>query len=398
MDKMRISGVGCCLLDYLYSGIDFGSEAYQKYISRTDGDGGLCPGKLVLTDDFEQFSGRSFPEVVSEIVGSRIYDAYNLGGPAIVALIHAAQLLSTQADIRFYAALGDDQTGQIILSIIEQTPVQLAKIIYSQKDTPYTYVLSDPDYDSGHGERSFINNIGAAWDIMGDDLDDHFYQSDILVFGGTALVPNIADQLTALLKKGKENGCITVVNTVYDFLNEKKDPGKPWQLGGSKETYRYIDLLIMDLEEALRISGKEDIDQALDFYIQSGVSAFIITNGAQPVLLYSGGSLFQKTEAVVQMPVSQLVINSLKNGSNIQGDTTGCGDNFAGGVIAAMARQLQGRKAGEMDLLKACSWGIVSGGFACFYMGGTYLEKDELEKYRLILPYFEAYRNQIGGE
>jgi len=390
--------VGCCLLDYLYSGIDFSSAAYQKYISLSEGDGGLCPGKLVLTDDFEQFSGKSFNEVVSEIVGSKPYDVYNLGGPAIVALIHAAQLLSSQADVRFYAALGDDQTGQIILSIIEKTPIQLAKIIYSQKDTPYTYVLSDPDYDKGHGERSFINNIGAAWDIIGDDLDEHFYQSDIIVFGGTALVPNIGDQLPVLLKKGKEKGCITVVNTVYNFLKEKKDPGKPWQLGGSEETYRYIDLLIMDLEEALRISGKPDIDQALDYYIKSGVSAFIITNGAQPVLLYSDGNLFRKTKDVVQMPVSELIINSLKDGSNLKGDTTGCGDNFVGGVIAAMTRQLQGRKTGELNLLKACSWGIVSGGYACFYMGGTYLEKEKLEKYRLILPYFEAYRTQITGE
>jgi sugar/nucleoside kinase (ribokinase family) len=274
----------------------------------------------------------------------------------------------------------------------------MAKIIYNRKETPYTYVLSDPSYDSGHGERCFINNIGAAWDITAEDLDDQFFSSDILMFGGTALVPGISDRLPGLLKKGKEKGCITVVTTVYDFLNEKKNPAGAWQLGGSPETYRYTDLLIMDQEEALRISGLRDVDRLPDFYIDSGVSAFVITNGARSVLLYSDGRLFRETGAVVSMPVSEMIIGSLKDPSVTKGDTTGCGDNFAGGVIAAMARQLQQEKTRDLSLLQACSWGIVSGGFACFYMGGTYLEKEDLEKYKLILPYHKAYRKQLSRD
>jgi sugar/nucleoside kinase (ribokinase family) len=61
--------------------------------------------------------------------------------------------------------------------------------------TPSTIVLSDPDFDHGHGERVFINSIGAAWSYLPDNLNDDFFASDVVVFGGTALVPAIHDNL-----------------------------------------------------------------------------------------------------------------------------------------------------------------------------------------------------------
>ena len=201
--RIRISGAGCCLLDYLFTGIDFNDPSFRRYLSRSDGDGGFSPGKLVFTDDFEQFYRKKFNAVLPEITRGRMPDKQNLGGPSIVALIHAAQMLADRAEVRFYGALGKDETGRTILSIIEQTPVKPARIISSDKDSPYTYVLSDPAYNKGHGERTFINNIGAAWDIRPHDLDEEFYHSDIIVFGGTALVPNLHDHLPEMLAKGK---------------------------------------------------------------------------------------------------------------------------------------------------------------------------------------------------
>jgi sugar/nucleoside kinase (ribokinase family) len=75
-------------------------------------------------------------------------------------------------------------------------------------------------------------------------------------------------------------------------------------------------------------------------------------------------------------------------------DTTGCGDNFDGGVIASVVNQLKG-ETGKPDMNEACSRGIVSGGFACFYMGGTYFEKKTGENITRIKPYYDKYRGQI---
>ena len=82
--------------------------------------------------------------------------------------------------------------------------------------------------------------------------------------------------------------------------------------------------------------------------------------------------------------------------SNKAGDTTGCGDNFVGGVIASIVTQLQ-EGVQHPDMIKASSWGIVSGGYACFYMGGTYFEQEQGEKLINIKPYYDAYIEQLKG-
>jgi hypothetical protein len=45
---MILHGTGCCLLDFLYAPVDFTSPAFKALLSRTEGDRGLNPGRLVL--------------------------------------------------------------------------------------------------------------------------------------------------------------------------------------------------------------------------------------------------------------------------------------------------------------------------------------------------------------
>jgi sugar/nucleoside kinase (ribokinase family) len=184
-----------------------------------------------------------------------------------------------------------------------------------------------------------------------------------------------------------------VVNTVYDFRNQKKDPDGRWPLG-SDSSYPLIDLLIVDHEEALRLSGARQVCGAVEFFMSHGVSSFIITNGSKDLTVFSDGRLFGE-KSVFTMPVSEAIVDALKSRS--EGDTTGCGDNFVGGVLASMVRQLEGVDA-ALDIREACAWGIVSGGFACFYMGGTYREKVVGEKLSKMMPFLKTYiNNQLHG-
>ncbi|RQV99952.1 MAG: carbohydrate kinase family protein [Calditrichaeota bacterium] len=312
----------------------------------------------------------------------------------MVALIHAAQLLSNKAVISFYGAIGNDKAGENIREIIRETPVSVNHLKIVNYTSPTTHVLSDPAFNNGHGERTFIHNIGAAWKIYPDDLDENFYKADINVFGGTALTPNIHDHLSDLLAKAKQNNCISIVNTVFDFRSEKSNPGKRWKLVRDDESFRKIDILLMDLEEALKISGTSNVENAADFFIQTGVSSFVITNGASPVWIFSDGCLFKKLP-LIQLPTSENVLSELKYNTGLAGDTTGCGDNLVGGIIASVAWQLAKKRPGKLDLIEACSWGIASGGFACFYIGGTFIEGKAGEKFNLIKPYYKLYRKQI---
>jgi sugar/nucleoside kinase (ribokinase family) len=396
---IKINGTGCALADYLYTHIKFSSPHFSKYLSKQDGDGGLSPGKLVFTEELEQFAKKTYPEILKEISGSISPNSFNIGGPGLVPLIHASQLLlGSEFEVRFFGGAGNDNTARQIFDLLLKTPLKISyyKTI-SDKATSFTDVFSDSSYDDGLGERTFVNNIGAAWDYSPDMLSSEFFDANIICFGGTALVPQIHDNLTSLLKQAKNNNCITLVNTVFDFRNEKKSPGKAWPLGNSEESFNLIDVLIMDLEEALKISGKLSLNEAAAFFVQKQVSSFIITNGSKDVVAFSNGTLFKKT-SITKYPVSGKIVQELKANPGLKGDTTGCGDNFAGGVIASLAWQIKSKEKGRLDLSEALSWGITSGGFACFYIGGTYFEKSPLEKYNKLLQYQKEYLTKNGAK
>lgn len=379
-------------MDQIYPDINFSSPLTAKYLSQTKSDGGLHPGRLVFSELFEGFANTSLGNAINEIAKDKTKPTFNVGGPSIVALIHAAQLLQGKNHkVKFYGLRGNDKTGDYLQSKLEQTPVVVDNLKTIEGSTPSTIVLSDPAYNDGHGERIFINEIGAAWSFGPDELPEDFFESDIVVFGGTALVPAVHNGLTKLLIKSKEKGALTVVNTVYDFQSEIKNPGKRWSLGHSIESYRYIDLLIMDREEAQHLSGCEDLTEAGDYFIELGVSACIITNGTENTQCRSKGSLFNLTKRT-GYPVSKTLLESLSKYKG--GDTTGCGDNFVGGVLASMAWQMSdGRN--KLDLEECIAWGTVSGGHACFHVGGTMIEKAGGEKFNNIQPYFSQYITQI---
>lgn len=395
LNKIVISGIGCVLADFLYNNISFDSETFKKYLSKKPGDGGLSPGKLVFTEELENYSGESYFKIIKEITGNREPDSFNVGGPALVSLIHASQMLDVnEYKVKFYGAAGNDKTACKIFEIVRETPLDIENYTIISHSTPFTDVFSDPAYDNGNGERTFVNNLGAAREYSPGQIHDSFFNSHIICFGGTALVPQIHDNLASLLCKAKKNNCITVVNTVFDFRNEKRNPGSPWPLVGKNRDLELIDILIMDCEEALKISGMQTVEKAANYFTSTRLSSFIITNGANNIFAWSGGGLLKKTN-LIQLPVSKKVAEDLKTFPSLRGDTTGCGDNFAGGVIASIAMQLKNKKTGQFDLIEAASWGIASGGFTCFVLGGTFIEKVQGEKRAKVQKLRKDYLQQI---
>ncbi len=105
--------------------------------------------------------------------------------------------------------------------------------------------------------------------------------------------------------------------------------------------------------------------------------------------------MFKKTD-LRKFPVSKKVSEYLASNPASKGDTTGCGDNFAGGVIASLAMQLRSYETGELNFKEAIAWGVASGGLACFYLGGTFLENSAGEKLKLVEVFKNEYNNQIS--
>jgi sugar/nucleoside kinase (ribokinase family) len=414
---VTIHGTGCCLVDFLYPRADFSAPAFREKLSRKDGDGGLAVGKLVFAENFEKFVKTPYESALKEIAGGTP-PSHNLGGPAVVSIVHAAQVLGDTAEVFFYGARGDDETGGLVEEALvragfmpQNPPGQDAAVRTEQGagvlarytlkrckgPTPRTDVLSDPDYDNGHGERTFINLIGAAGEFGPEDLGDGFFDADIIAFGGTALTPKIHDSLAELLGKAKQNGVRTVVNLVYDYRSEQAAPGKKWKLGKNDDAYPHIDLLIADRDEALRTSGCSSTGDAARWFVKEGCGGAIITEGTKPLRLAAGTRLF-KPLVETELPVSEAINRELAAHPEKRGDTTGCGDNFAGGVIAGLAEALGGLPAGTaggIDLREICIPGIAAGGYACFTLGGVFYEKRPGEKRELLAPFIETYKDEV---
>jgi len=115
-DKIIVSGVGCCLVDLLFTNIDFRGNKIHPYLSKKRGDGGLIPGHLVFQEEFEKYSGGSFELALNKITGGRTYENINIGGPSIVSLINLAQLADKEyCEVRFYGRGGNDELVNIFL-------------------------------------------------------------------------------------------------------------------------------------------------------------------------------------------------------------------------------------------------------------------------------------------
>ncbi len=393
---MKINGLGCSLVDNLYSPVDFTSEEYNKWVQKNHRDIGVITGGLVFGEDLESSSGRKYKDILNEITKGKLSPSKNIGGPAIVAMIHIAQVMGETTDIGFFGARADDENGRFIAEKLGPFNIDLSGYVLADGQTPFTDVLSDPSWHNNNGERSFINYIGAASKLSGSNLNDSFFNANILIYGGTALTPGLHDDLSFMLKKGKEAGCRNFVNTVYDFRNQNLNPNKPWPLVDEDKDYQMIDLLIADNEEAMRISGKESKEEALAYFSGNGVHSVIITHGSEDIICYSDGTFFRE-EGIFTLPVSKSAGNQMRSlpvGS--KADTTGCGDNFAGGVYASTALQLQDSVNKKPSLKQASAWGVVSGGFAGLHSGGVYYEKRPGEKLEKLKDLFEEYKKQEG--
>ena len=392
---MHIAGAGSCIIDSIYMNCSYNNYAFQKMWSKTPGDGGLIKGGLVFSEDVQNFVQKEYQEILSHLTGNRTPDIRNLGGPAVVAMAHAAQILqSRNVKTTFYGAVGTDDYAELIRKSIEKTPLNAVLKEIPDKRSATTDVFDDPTQRNGKGERSFINTIGAAGYYGEDDLPDSFYDADIVLLGGTALVPRLHDGLHKVLAKAKQRGCTTVVGTVYDFRNEKKGPRTRWPLG-DQSSYSNIDLLITDEEEAIKLSGQTDVETAAKELISYGLRTLIITRGALDMLIWSSGAIFEKKD-ITYYPVSAYMDHMMEENPSLRKDTTGCGDNFVGGVIVGLALQiLEGRHFSDIRIAPVCAWGAASGGLTCTYHGGTYYEKEKGEKEKLLSPVVTNYLKTI---
>jgi len=396
---IKVNATGCSLVDNLYGHVDFSTELYKKLSTRNTGDGGLPTGGLVFSEAFSDFAGGNYNGILTELTGAENPDSSNIGGPGIVPIIHADQVKgNTDIRYRFAGVLGRDENGRRFTSLLKKAGFPGDDYTDSDYPTPCTDVLSDPNFNNGRGERTFINTIGAAGYYTPESLPNDFFDADLLLFGGTALVPPLHDNLENLCHRGRESGAFVMVTTVFDFRNEARLKGEPWPL---VDNYKNVDLLVVDREEAIKISGASSPKEAMSWFLNRGCRGVVVTQGADEVLLGISGKNDSDSRF---LPLSRTAMATCRYADEVVAglshprDTTGCGDNFVGGLIDSLARQIAGMEKPDrekLNLEEAVISGVAAGSVALTCLGGVYYEGKAGEKFKALQPYLDAYRREL---
>lgn len=234
------------------------------------------------------------------------YSANPGGAPANAAV--AASLMG--ADAAFIGKVGDDSFGRMLADTLKSKNVDISGIVYD-KTNPTTLAVVSLD---GRGERSFSFYRKESADVMlrENEIDAKIIdECDILHFGSVSLTDEPSSSATKeTVKYAKTAGKIISYDPNYRPLlwNDKARA-----VAEMRDLLKFVDIIKVSDEEALLLTGKDDIESAAESLHNEGIGIVLVTlgeKGAYYLTDYAQGYVPAFTGAVA--------------------DTNGAGDTFLG--------------------------------------------------------------------
>lgn len=303
----------------------------------------LCP---VGRDVFDRPS--SPVEQMSMTVGG---DAIN-EATILTRLGHAVRLVS---------ALGNDPAGSFVLEHCRKNHIDSSFLAISGTLTTSINV----PLISADGERSVITNrSGSLWQLCLDDLDlSCLEEGSLLSFASIFNNPRLDEAaMLQIFSRAKARGMTICADMVSPRFHETvKD---------IRRALAYVDYFFPNYEEACELTGLTGLDEIADCFLGCGVKNVVIKIGRR-------GAFVKNARECFTAPIYPKA-NCL--------DTTGAGDNFASGFIAAL---LEGR-----TLRECAEFANVTASIAIEAVGAT----TALQSRAQADERYEEYRNIYLGE
>lgn len=252
----------------------------------------------------ELSGGRSCPaECIAMTVGG---DAAN----------EATTLARFGKRVNLITKLGNDMTGSMLLNHFRENEVSTEDSkIEDGLDTGINVVLVDEQ-----AERSFITNKnGSLRRLSLSDINPAALDKSPLVCFASIFVSPLFDTpaMASLFRTAKERGCTLCADMTRCKNGET--------LEDIREAIQYLDYLFPNYEEARAVSGKEDLDEIADDFLDCGVGCIVIKTG--------------KDGCFIKTKEQRLTIPAYPDTRCI--DTTGAGDNFAAGFLYALSEHME---------------------------------------------------------
>jgi sugar/nucleoside kinase (ribokinase family) len=207
-------------------------------------------------------------------------------------------------------AVGEDEKGRFVLSTLQDFGVNVTGMKSHRGVHTATSVLPIRT----NGERPCLHVRGAS-DVL--DVQESDYQSILdtkfLHMGGNGLLGKMDGEPTrALLAAAKAANCITTFDLIFATRSLMT------KLASSME---FVDYFVPSIEEATELCGEARPEEASRFFHDLGVKTCVFTMGGE-------GCFVSTPDTQFKLPAHDIEVV----------DTTGCGDAFTAGLIAALHR------------------------------------------------------------
>lgn len=232
------------------------------------------------------------------------------GGCAASAAIDMAKI---GINVALVGKMGNDGFSTFMKSAFDENGVITEGLIINEKGaTAASLVIVTED-----GERSFIHCMGENATLVESDIDYAVVDKAKLVFvAGIMLMPKFdGDECAKFLKKCKEKGKITALDTAWDSTGR-------W-MSVLTSSMPYLDYFLPSYEEAAELSGKTDPEEIADVFLSMGPKTVVIKLGKDGCFIKTvDGEKYSIPTYGRIKPV----------------DTTGAGDSFCAGFLTAVVK------------------------------------------------------------
>ena len=210
-------------------------------------------------------------------------------------------------------AVGDDEKADWVLMTMQKHGIDTS-VMQRLKGAPTSATILNI---RPNGERPALHVRGASdhFDVA-PELYEKVFAAPIVHLGGTGLLKKLdGPQSLTLLKEAKKRDCVVT----FDLIAANAETAAI-----VKPLLPYIDYFMPSIEEAKDMSGQGSVADCAKYYLDRGAKCCVFTLGGD-------GAYYAHSDGTrITSPAYEVKVV----------DTTGCGDAFDAGFIAALHHKM----------------------------------------------------------
>lgn len=247
----------------------------------------------------------------------------------------AAALARLGSKVRLLGVLGADENGQSVRAELQNCGVEISRVAMSAKPSASTIVLVN-----SAGERQFFHLQGSSVDAFREPLEfteslvegaKHFHLASIFV------LPQVRVRAAQILADAQAAGLTTSVDVNWD-------PDGEW-ISVVEPALTHVDIFFINEDESKMLTGMSEPAEAAGIFHSMGARIVVQKLGSKGCSIYCAGSSPVHCDAYEVACI----------------DTTGAGDCFAAGFLAAFGNGAPLSQCGE--------WGNAAGALSVSCIG-----------------------------